>query len=127
MYLSMAAYAGLRVVVGACLMYLGYRHVGPDRAKLREALAPRFPRMGTFIAGYLAAWELVLGFLFIAGFMTQIVAAITVLYALKVLFLYRRTLAHPVMPSPMFFILLAAIAASLFITGAGILAFDIPV
>jgi uncharacterized membrane protein YphA (DoxX/SURF4 family) len=127
-YLSLVAYAALRVILGLILLNLGYRHMTKDNARLTEALracVPTFARLAPGFAIYFAVVELALGAAFVAGFYTQIAAMVAVVYALKLLYL-RNRLAD-LIPSPSFFLLMIGVSISLFITGAGILAMDIPI
>jgi len=85
-----------------------------------------FFRGGAFFVWWAICWELIAGILLILGFLTQIGALIVIIYAIKFLVFYAR-LKHPLGPTrqELFFIL--CIALSLFITGPGILAFDLPI
>ncbi len=124
-YLALLAYAILRIFLGLFITYLGYQHLVVKRSELRTALVSRFPRIGSFFTVYLALGELVLGIMFTVGFYTQIAALAGAAYALKMLY-FRKTLTHPLFPSPAFYFLMIGVCASLFITGAGVFAFDIP-
>jgi uncharacterized membrane protein YphA (DoxX/SURF4 family) len=127
-YLALVAHAILRVMLGLILVQLGWRHMTKDNARTAEALRtsmPSFARFAPGLALYFAIVEVALGAAFIAGFYTQIAAMVAVVYALKMLYL-RNHLAG-LIPSPSFFALMIGASLSLFITGAGILAFDIPI
>lgn len=126
MFLSLVAYAVLRIMFGLTLLFLGYQHATGKRIALETALAQRFGKMAGFLALYLALAEILLGLMFIAGFYTQAAALAAIAYSLKMLF-FRKSLAYPIVPSSMFYILALGISVSLLITGAGIFAFDIPI
>jgi uncharacterized membrane protein YphA (DoxX/SURF4 family) len=128
MFLALIAHAVLRVIFGLILITLGYRHLTGQRAMLTNAIAvctPRLSGMASGFAIYFGVVELVLGAMFVMGAYTQIAALATVAYALKMLF-FRKHFAPPVVPSPSFYFLAIGVSLSLFITGAGVFAFDIP-
>lgn len=129
MFLALLAHAILRVFIGVILVNMGFSHMGKSRPALLLAISSTVPRLRGYaplFAAKLAVLEVVMGVMFVFGFYTQIAAIAAVLYALKMLF-FKRTLSYPLMPSPLFFVLLIGVSISLFITGAGILAFDIPI
>ena len=74
----------------------------------------------------LALLELGIGVMFFLGWYTQIAALISIFLSLGVFFLYTR-FSSPLMPGRLFYLLLAAVSLSLFITGAGFFAFDMPI
>lgn len=123
-FLALFAYAVLRIIVGLVLIYLGTKHL-----RNRDALVPsfsfRFFPYGRFSVWYLVFVEIVLGLMFTFGLLTQIAALITMVLSLKLIVLQRR-LASPFIPGRLFYVLLFGISFSLFITGAGIFAFDVP-
>lgn len=125
MYLSLIAYAVVRIGIGGILIFFGYQHLRAH-SKMTHALKSRFSRFGGIVAYKLALVEIVIGLMYIAGFYTQIAALLALMYAIKMLVL-RNTLSYPLVPSPAFFGALIFISLSLFITGAGAFAFDLPI
>lgn len=125
MWLSLVAYAILRVFVGGVFLVLAYRHYH-KKDEVKKRLATRWPKLAGLMAAKLFVVELLLAGMFIAGFYTQIAALIAILFSLKMLVM-RKRLPYPLMPQPMVFALLIAASLSLFITGAGIFAFDLPI
>lgn len=125
LFLSMLAHFLLRVTVGGLLLHLGVTHLA-HRHDLKHTLTMRFFPYGLFAACWLGIAEIVLSVMFVFGFYTQIAALVTIVYAVKVL-VFRRQFASPYIPGPLFFILLLAASLSLFITGAGAFAFDLPI
>lgn len=128
MFLALVAHAILRIIFGLILMALGYRHLFAERQTLTQAIAscvPRLSGMAKLFAIKLAIAELLLGAMFVFGFYTQIAALGTIIYAMKMLF-FRKHLNPPLMPTPAFFALAIGVCLSLFITGAGVFALDIP-
>jgi uncharacterized membrane protein YphA (DoxX/SURF4 family) len=128
MFLALIAHAVLRVVFGLTLFWMGYKHLTQHRMPLARAVtlcAPRLSGAAGWLALYFAAVELIAGAMFIMGAYTQIAALITVAYALKMLF-FRKRFTPPLVPSPSFYVLAIGVSLSLFITGAGIFALDIP-
>lgn len=123
-FLALLAYLILRVLAGVVLLILGVRHF-KQRVSLYPVLTlPIFP-FGKITTLMLIASELTIGALFILGMHTQIAALLLMAMSVKMLFL-RKRFSHPTLPSRLFYLLLFAIACSLFITGAGALAFDLP-
>ncbi len=128
MFLALIAHAVLRVIFGLILMSFGYRHLFAERPTLTQAIAacvPRLSGVAKWFAIKLAIAELLLGAMFVFGFYTQIAALATIVYAIKMLF-FRKHLNPPLMPTPAFFLLAIGVCLSLFITGAGVFALDIP-
>ena len=124
-FLSLFAYTILRIFVGIILVYLGLRHLR-TRHELKEVFTlPYFP-YGLFFVWYLGIVELVVGTMFLFGFLTQIAAILSSLIALKFLIMHRRFSA-PGIPGRIFYALLLGASISLFITGSGALGFDLPI
>lgn len=124
-FLAPLAYALLRLCVGWIFVHLGMNHF-----KNRESLAPNFnfslfpfPR---FIVAYMSIIELVIGVLFIAGYLTQIAALLAIVLSLKCLLMYSK-ITHPLIPSRIVYTLILFASISLFITGAGVFALDLPI
>ncbi len=126
MFLSLLAHAILRVFVGGILLYLGYRHLRKHRAVLGAHFRTHWPHIGLPSVILLGTAECVLGFMFIAGFLTQIAAIGGMILSLQAL-MFRRSLIIPALPDAYFWILLLAASTSLLITGAGALAIDLPI
>lgn len=125
MWLSLAAYAILRVFVGGVFILLALRHLR-HREELKKQIAKSWPRLAGYGAAKLFVFELLVGLMFVAGFYTQIAALLAILYSLVMLAYWRRRLPRSLVPQPMVFALLIGASLSLFITGAGIFAFDLP-
>jgi uncharacterized membrane protein YphA (DoxX/SURF4 family) len=83
-------------------------------------------RAGVGVIVGLGLLELLIGCFLIAGFLTQIAAFVGML--LMLLFSFLRKKVGPVLvpPTVALCILLAVVCATLIITGAGALAFDLP-
>jgi uncharacterized membrane protein YphA (DoxX/SURF4 family) len=123
-FLTMLAHFLLRLFVGGVCVYLGARHIR-HRNDMRNALnAWWLP--GLFTVWYMAAIELIIGTLFILGLYTQIAALVAMILAIKMIIFHRR-FTSPYIPGRAFYVLLFAISLSLFITGAGAIAFDLPI
>lgn len=114
MFLSLLAYAILRVAAGATLIVLATQHMKQIKAQI-----PNGRRIYTAVASA----ELVAGVFLTIGLWTQAAALAAALIA-ALSFLYRGKVNS--LPSPAFYVLLIAVCASLFITGAGAFAFDVP-
>jgi uncharacterized membrane protein YphA (DoxX/SURF4 family) len=126
-FLAPLAYFILRVCVGFILIRLGIRHFKNRNTLIADKLfaMPLFP-LTTFSVFFLCVFELVVGTLFVLGLFTQIAALLTLAYSLKAIFL-KKYFTHPLMPQRLFFVLLGAVSLTLFITGAGAFAFDLPI
>lgn len=124
-FLSLIAYLILRVLTGLVLLTLGYRHFKVRKALSRILVLPFFP-FGIITTTALIVAEVVIGTLFILGAYTQIAALLAIGMSLKMIVLKSR-FSHTTIPNRLFYVLLFAISCSLFITGAGALAFDLPI
>lgn len=124
-FLALFAYFLLRVFVGGILFYLGLKHF-KLRHELRHAMQlPWFP-YGYFVATTFAASELIIGTFLIAGAHTQYATLAIMIMSLKMLVM-RNWFEHPSLPPKIFYVLLLGTSLSLFITGAGAFAFDLPI
>lgn len=124
-FLALLGYFILRVVVGLSFLYLGKLHF-----KNRQSLYPilklsRWP-FGKIITWSLILSELVIGTLFVLGLYTQIAALLAIIMSIKMLFL-RNKFISPHLPNKLTYFLFFGIGCLLFITGAGIFAFDLPI
>lgn len=126
-FLAPFAYFILRMCVGIILIHLSHKHITHRTILIHDKLfaTPLFP-FNTVSVWILCVFEFVVGILFIFGLFTQIAALLTSIYAMKALVL-RKHFTHPLMPPLLFFVLLFAISLSLFITGAGAFAIDLPI
>jgi uncharacterized membrane protein YphA (DoxX/SURF4 family) len=124
-FLAPLAYTVLRVVVGTVLFSLGLSHL-----RDRDSLAPLFSfswfPYGRFAVWYLALIELAVGLMFLFGFLTQIAALLAMFLSLKFIVMRSRWSA-PSIPDRLFYILLFGASFTLFVTGAGAFAFDLPI
>ena len=125
MFLSLFAHAFLRIVLGAILVHLGFRHLTKDRASLEAAVYQRWPRFARFAVLYMGVVEIAIGAMFVVGIYTQIAAIVAMALSTKML-VFRKYFVHSALPQSFFYMLMFAVSCSLFITGAGVLAFDLP-
>ncbi len=124
-WLALLAYAILRWCVGAVLITLGVRHLRLRHEIAATAHLPLFPFPYAAVL-LVALCELIAGALIFAGFATQLGALLLVLLSLK-LAVWRHRIPHPALPSRLVWFLLIGCGLSLFITGAGALAIDLPI
>lgn len=118
-WLSLFAYFLLRLFVGGLLIFLGFRHLS-HRNELFATKA--FKTEGAIL---LIVAEFCTGALVLVGAFTQY--AVIGVMVLSSLFIFGRGLtSQPTIPDRSFWILLFGAALTLFITGAGALAFDLP-
>src|SRR3989344_634554 len=125
MFLSLFANALLRLILGGIFIYLGYRHLFRDRAALQVVVRTHWPRIAPYIVRYLGLIEIAIGGMFFVGAWTQVAAVAAIVLSVKMLVL-KKHFAHPSIPRPIFYVLVLGVCASLFITGAGVFAFDLP-
>ena len=124
-FLALFGYALLRVVVGFIWLDLALRHK-QEAPRIKESLRlPLFP-WPKFAVAMIITTEFVIGSLFVIGLFTQVAALLSILWCLKLLVL-RRYFLDGTFPDTRTTILLLAIGITLFITGAGALAFDLPI
>jgi len=124
-WLALFAYFLLRFFVGTILIYLGLSHY-KHRHTLKDVLVLSWYPHGKMVTWFFLAGEIIVGTLLILGAHTQYVAIAIMLMSLKMLVI-RNWFNHPAIPQKLFYLLLFAAALSLFITGAGSLAFDLPI
>ena len=123
-FLALLAYLLLRLFVGGICVYLGFLHIR-HRHKMQTDMRP-WVLSGLFTAWYMGAVEIIIGVMFITGFYTQIAALLGMALAIKLLIFHPR-FPSPYVPQRLFYVLLFAASLSLFITGAGAIAFDLPI
>jgi putative oxidoreductase len=124
-FLAPLAYALLRICVGFIFIRLGYSHI-KARQELKNVFTLPIAPFGLFFAWYVGILEIVIGTLFILGLFTQIAALLATFYCIKLLIL-RKRFSHPLLPRGYFLTLLLMTSISIFITGAGAFAFDLPI
>lgn len=124
-WLALGAYFILRVIVGLTLYYLAHQHIKHYRKLIDTTNWPLMPKR-TLPIQLLIIFELLIAFILIAGAWTQYAAIMLFGMSIKLIW-WRNRFTHPSIPSRLFYFLLAGCSISLFITGAGILAFDLPI
>ena len=123
-FLALFAYFILRVFVGSVLLYFGLLHFN-TRHTLKEVLTLSWWPFGLLSTLLLSLTEIILAVMITFGILTQIAALVLTLLCLKMIIL-RGYFNHEVIPPRIVYILLLGAALSLFITGAGAFAFDLP-
>lgn len=123
-FLALFAYFLLRVIVGGALIFLGLQHYR-HRHELKNVLVLSWWRHGALTSLIFAIGEVLIGGLLIAGAFTQIAALALMIVSSKMLIM-RNWFDHPTIPTKLTYLLFFAIGLTLFITGAGALAFDLP-
>ena len=115
----------LRIALGGIFLMAGYLKI----FRRREATVSLFSDAGfpapVFFAWFVGLTELLGGLALIAGFGTQIAAAVIALISLGGLIIKIRR-PELLRQTADFYIFALAIALSLMLTGAGFLAFDLP-
>lgn len=123
-FLALVAYTLVRVFLGLVLLNLGITHVRKRKEVSKSFRLPLFPE-SPFVVTLFGLAEILLGTLFMLGFSTQYAALGTIFMSIFVLFVYRR-IASPHIPQKLSWGFILITACSLFITGAGIFAYDLP-
>jgi uncharacterized membrane protein YphA (DoxX/SURF4 family) len=124
-FLALAAYALLRIVIGLVFLYLAHKH-----SKNFTFYAPQIQwpgiQNGRVVLTLIIISEVIIGGMFLVGFYTQIAAILSMGLCIKLLIWNQR---FPIgsIPSRLTYLLLLTISLSLFVTGAGVLAFDLPI
>ncbi len=124
-FLAPLAYLFMRVTVGIILLSLAKQAIS-NRTSLKEVFTFSFFPYGMFFVWYLSIIEIGIGIMLIVGFQTQIAALLLMFLSLKFIVMHRR-FKHPHLPQRLSYVLLFICAVSLFITGAGALAFDLQI
>ena len=124
-FLAPLAYTLLRVILGFVFIRFGIVHI-KERARLKHILAFSQLHFGLFFTWFLVFTELLIGTLFLLGFLTQIAALLAIILSVKMILLHKH-FVHPCIPNKLTYTLILSISLSLFITGAGYLAVDLPI
>lgn len=116
----------LRVALGIFFLAHGWQHMARERREsIASALRVSWGSLGTYFIWHLAGIEIIIGFAFLFGFLTQIAALIGIVIAIKLL-LFRERYPMIALQSTTYYILVIAVCVSLLLSGAGALAIDIP-
>jgi uncharacterized membrane protein YphA (DoxX/SURF4 family) len=124
-FLALFGYAILRVVTGSVWCWIAIRHYQERHTILPTLHIPFFPWPKTALV-LIFSTELIVGILFILGLWTQVAAIVSALWCIKLIVL-RSIFQHKSFPDRLTIVLLLAISITLFITGAGAPAFDLPI
>lgn len=127
-YLALFAYFILRLTIAGVLFLLAYRHY--RHRHLLQNPSPQVPMVFRKLYSYLMPIVFPLAEALIAGFIlvgawTQYAVLAVMIMSIKMLF-FRHWLPNTLFPSRLFYLLLLGASITLFITGAGVLAFDLP-
>jgi uncharacterized membrane protein YphA (DoxX/SURF4 family) len=115
----------LRIVVGLVFINLGYLHLTKERSRWEKFFEVIKLRPSSVFGSIYALIELVGGALLLIGLYTQVAAIILgALSLIEILVEYREPAI--LKRNIVFYVLVFAICASLIVTGAGKLAFDLP-
>ncbi len=124
-FLSLFAYAILRIVIGITYLILARKHLHSFSTLAPEIHWPFF-KDGRIILSLIIMSEFLIGGLFVIGLATQAAAIASIGLCAKLLIWHHRFPAGSI-PNKLTYVLLLAISVSLLITGAGIVAFDLPI
>lgn len=121
-FLALLAYFILRFGIGIILLHIAIK-VWQSRGQF-SVVIDGMPKQ--YIVWPLIIGKVVIALMLLVGFYTQYAAAALMLMCLD-LMITRRWVAHPALPPRVFYLLLFFAACSLFITGAGAFAVDLPI
>ena len=124
-FLAPLAYMILRVVLGLIFIHFGRSHI-KNRELTRDLFIYKQLPFRKFFTWYVAIIEIVVGLLFILGLFTQIAALVAMIYSFKFIVLHKH-MPGSFLSSRIMYVLIFFTSLSLFITGAGAFAFDLPI
>lgn len=124
-FLALLAYFLLRLFVGGVLVYVCMQHLKQFRSLSKSLTLPWFPYPG-INAVLLIGTEILIACSILLGAYTQIGALLLIILSTKMLVL-KKYWSHPTLPDRLTYVLLIGCGLSLLITGAGVLAFDLPI
>lgn len=124
-FLALLAYTILRFFVGSILLYAGIRHL-KNQKSIKSTFSGTRSLYGFVVILCVAFVELIAGGMLILGYYTQIAALLGMFLSL-VFILFHRKLSALSVSGKLFYVLLLGTMLSLFITGAGAFAFDLPI
>ncbi len=124
-FLAMLAYTILRVFIGSLLIYFGILHTS-HRAELRDSFMFPIQQLSLPFLILFILTEFLVGAMLLVGLYTQVAALVLILMCLKII-IFRKCFMSPYIQGRLFYLLLLVAAFSLFITGAGAFAFDLPI
>ena len=124
-WLALLAYFILRVGVGGVFLYLVHAQI-KNWKQVPATINLPIIKNGKVIFTFLIMTELIIGALYIIGLATQAAALLAIALCIKILFWYKRFPTGSI-PAKLTYVLILFASLSLFITGAGALAFDLPI
>lgn len=124
-FLALFAYALLRIVIGIVYILLARKHLF-SFSPLAAGIHWPFFKDGRIVLSLVIISEFIIGGLFIIGLATQAAAIASAGLCFKLIIWHHRFPAGSI-PDRLTYVLLLAISLSLLITGAGVIAFDLPI
>jgi len=124
-FLAPLAYMLLRLCVGLILVRLGITHIH-NRRPATTLIVEKTASVPPFIFLCIGLLEIIAGVLIFLGLYTQLGALIVLALSAMQLAFSKRLFTNKT-PSRVFYVLLFFVSLSLFITGAGAFAFDLPI
>ena len=115
----------LRVAVGVYLFHTGYNHLGKEKESVIQEATQKFSSYAKPIVILGGLFEVIVGLSLVAGFLTQIMALLGMLYMVKMFVLKKQ---YPVWMKRerVLYVVFFVILLSLLLTGAGAPAVDLP-
>jgi len=116
----------LRLALGALFLRSAWQHATRERREqVASQLRVTWGATGAYFIWYLILAELVVGIMLLAGFLTQVAALIGIIVAVK-LYLFRGRYPMIAPHYGSYYLLVIAVCISLLLSGAGAIAFDLP-
>jgi len=113
------------LTVGVYIFYTGWQHLGGEKESLvKEATksVSSYAKLLIIIGG---SFEIIIGLSLIAGYLTQLMALLGIIYIATLLW-FKRTCPIYVKHERVFYVMIFVILLSLLFTGAGAPAVDLP-
>ena len=124
-WLALFAYSISRLMLGGIFLFICRRHLTQFAAISKNLKLP-LVQNGRITLGAIIVVELAIGTLLLIGLFTQLAALLSISLCIKTLIWYNRFPTGSV-PERITYLLLLTMSISLFITGAGFFAFDLPI
>ena len=124
LYLSLLAPTILRLALGSVFFLEGYRRIFLNRERFIALFSERWPLYGTQLLWLYGILELGIGVFLVLGLYTQVAALLSLFIVASAIFVHHGSLFF--VRGKVLHLLILAISVSLFMTGAGQFAFDLP-
>ena len=115
----------LRLAVGIYLFYTGYEHLTKEQISLEKEFGNKLGGLGKSLAIIVPVFEILVGLSLVAGFLTQVMVLLGMVYSAKLLW-FKKDCPRYAKHEKIFYVLVFIILLSLLFTGPGAFAVDLP-